>query len=101
MHTLTVYLQAMNDTSVGILMLSSAAATFGYYTVWTILLVSQTNFSMIPPGAKNILLPAFLRRVEPDSPVVSCQGVGCPYTSVHTCSGYLSHRRIPRLEGSL
>ena len=38
-----LHIQAISDKSFGTLMLSAAAAAFGYYTVWTILLVSGVS----------------------------------------------------------
>lgn len=40
-----MYVQTMNDKSLGALMLSTAAAIFSYYTVWTILLVSNVMYA--------------------------------------------------------
>ena len=79
-------------------MLSAAAAAFGYYTSWTLLLVGSVTSCPPPQSIQHIL--AILRWFKSCAPVVPFARMGDPDTCIHSCHRIVSHRNATRTKGN-
>ena len=87
----------MSDKTLGQLLLSSAAITFIYYTIWTIILVSIA-LPQAYCGSVTTLDAALLRRWQPATRLVSGEGMGVAHPSGHYRHRDCSYGRVCRLE---